>query len=93
MNSSKKKHLEANGWEVGTTADFLNLSPDEAASVELRLALSEALRDFFSKPKGLAQTPKRKEAKARKPIQCHLAPAHKTEIRNALSCYNRSLFW
>ncbi len=31
MNSAKKKRLEANGWKVGSTAEFLNLSSEEAA--------------------------------------------------------------
>lgn len=44
MNSSKRKRLEAAGWSVGSTADFLELSPEEAAFVELKLRLSESLR-------------------------------------------------
>ncbi len=44
MNKRKQKRLEAAGWRVGTTTDFLDLSPEEAALVELRLKLSAALR-------------------------------------------------
>ena len=40
MNSAKKKRLEAGGWKVGTTAEFLSLSSEEAAYIELKLALS-----------------------------------------------------
>jgi DNA-binding XRE family transcriptional regulator len=44
MDSAKRKRLEAAGWRVGSTADFLELSPEEAAFVELKLRLSESLR-------------------------------------------------
>ena len=44
MDSKKKKKLEAKGWTVGTTADFLELSPEEARFIELKLALSESLK-------------------------------------------------
>src|SRR5215472_13836328 len=32
------------GWRVGSAADFLQLTPEEAAFVETKLALSESLR-------------------------------------------------
>ena len=44
MQKRKQQRLEAQGWRVGTTADFLGLSPEEAALVEVRLKLSMALR-------------------------------------------------
>ena len=44
MKPAKRKRLEAEGWKVGSTADFLELSPEEAAFVELKLRLSESLR-------------------------------------------------
>ncbi|MBX7125538.1 MAG: XRE family transcriptional regulator [Cyclobacteriaceae bacterium] len=43
MNTSKKKRLEANGWKVGSSAEFLNLTAEEAAYVEFKVALSKAL--------------------------------------------------
>src|SRR6185295_963649 len=43
MNPRKRRKLEAQGWRVGTPAEFLGLSPEEAALVETRLALSQAL--------------------------------------------------
>jgi DNA-binding XRE family transcriptional regulator len=45
MNKNKKKHLENKGWVVGNTKDFLNLSPEEAAYVELKLLLSKNLHN------------------------------------------------
>ena len=43
MNTAKRKHLESKGWKVGTAKEFLNLSPEESAYVELKLELSKIL--------------------------------------------------
>jgi ribosome-binding protein aMBF1 (putative translation factor) len=44
MNKTKRTRLEARGWRVGSAKEFLGLSPEEAALVETRLALRQALR-------------------------------------------------
>lgn len=44
MNANKRKKLEAAGWAVGTTSDFLALSDEEATIVEMRVVLASALR-------------------------------------------------
>lgn len=44
MKAATKKRLEAAGWKVGTTAELLGLSPEEAALVENKLALGDFLR-------------------------------------------------
>jgi hypothetical protein len=44
MNKTKRTRLGARGWRLGSAKDFLGLSPEEAALVETRLALSQALR-------------------------------------------------
>lgn len=44
MNKNKIKRLEAAGWSAGTSEDFLGLSDAESAFVELRLRLSDKLR-------------------------------------------------
>jgi predicted transcriptional regulator len=44
MDSAKRKKLERAGWSVGSVSEFLGLSEDEAAFVELKLALSDELR-------------------------------------------------
>jgi predicted XRE-type DNA-binding protein len=54
MNRSKRKRLEAKGWKVGNAAEFLNLSPGEAAYIELKLALSRRLQERRKK-KNLTQ--------------------------------------
>ncbi|GKS65960.1 hypothetical protein YTPLAS72_32640 [Nitrospira sp.] len=45
MNKAKQKRLEARGWRVGTTSDFLGLSEEETALVEMKLRLGHALRE------------------------------------------------
>jgi len=54
MNRSKRKRLEAKGWKVGNAAEFLNLSPGEAAYIELKLAFSRRLQERRKK-KNLTQ--------------------------------------
>ena len=44
MRESKKKRLEKKGWKVGDAADFLELTPEESAYIELKLKLAENLR-------------------------------------------------
>lgn len=44
MKDSKKKRLEAAGWRIAGAKEFLDLSPEEAAFVELKLALADFLR-------------------------------------------------
>lgn len=46
MRESKRKRLEAKGWKVGDTAEFLNLSPEEAAYVEFKVNLAVMLREW-----------------------------------------------
>jgi DNA-binding XRE family transcriptional regulator len=45
MDARKKKRLEDAGWRVGSTADFLGLSPAETAYIELKIALSDKLKE------------------------------------------------
>jgi DNA-binding XRE family transcriptional regulator len=44
MKQAKREKLEAAGWRIGSAADFLGLSKEEAAFVEMKLALAESLR-------------------------------------------------
>ena len=43
MDSDRRKRLAKAGWKVGTAQDFLNLSPEEAAYVEVKLNLAKQL--------------------------------------------------
>ena len=40
MKPSKKKQLEAKGWKVGGIRDFLGLSAEEEALIDLKLTLA-----------------------------------------------------
>lgn len=44
MRESKRRRLEARGWKVGSAQEFLGLSDEETAYIELKLKLAEALR-------------------------------------------------
>ncbi len=44
MTTDKKRRVEKRGWKVGSVSDFLSLSPEEAAYVELKVRLAMALR-------------------------------------------------
>lgn len=45
MKKDKKERLEAKGWRIGSASEFLNLSPEEAAYLEMKLALSRTLQE------------------------------------------------
>ncbi len=45
MDNAKRKRLEAAGWKVGTTAEFLGLGAEDVAIVELRLGLASGVRE------------------------------------------------
>jgi len=44
MKAKKKQQLEAHGWHVGSVDEFLGLSAAEAAYIELKLCLSDQLK-------------------------------------------------
>jgi ribosome-binding protein aMBF1 (putative translation factor) len=44
MIESKRKRLEAKGWKLGSAREFLGLSEQEDAYIELRLKLADALK-------------------------------------------------
>ena len=43
MEKNKKRQLKAKGYRIGDAKDFLGLSPEESAYIEMKLALSQAL--------------------------------------------------
>jgi len=51
VKASKRKKLERAGWRVSSTDEFLDLSPDESAYIEMKLALSEKLKQERIKKK------------------------------------------
>ena len=51
MHASKRKKLEDAGYIVGDTADFLELSPEEAALIDMKVKLSSQLVELRKKAK------------------------------------------
>jgi len=45
MREDKKRRLEAKGWKVGSAEEFLRLSDEESAYIDLKLRLAEGLRE------------------------------------------------
>jgi len=45
MDKRKKEKLAKRGWRTGSVAEFLDLSAEESAYIEMKLALSEELRE------------------------------------------------
>jgi predicted XRE-type DNA-binding protein len=44
MEITKRKRLESKGWKVGTVQEFLDLSTEEAAYIEMKVALSKTFQ-------------------------------------------------
>ena len=44
MRESKRKRLEARGWRVGGTREFLGLTDEESAFIDLKLRLADTIR-------------------------------------------------
>lgn len=45
MDERTRRRLSSAGWNVGSVEDFLGLAPEELAYIDIRLALSRALRE------------------------------------------------
>ena len=45
MHKRKRERLAKKGWKTGSIAEFLDLSAEESAYIEMKLALSEKLRE------------------------------------------------
>ena len=55
MKTAKRKKLESKGWKVGSSAEFLGLSVEETAYIDLKLSLGESLKSRRKKRK-MSQT-------------------------------------
>ena len=49
MDKSKQRKLERAGWKVGSIKELLGLTAEEAAYIEMRLALSRNLKELRTK--------------------------------------------
>lgn len=44
MREAKKTQLESRGWKIGTAAEFLGLTDEESAYIELKMKLAAGVR-------------------------------------------------
>jgi ribosome-binding protein aMBF1 (putative translation factor) len=44
MKKNKKMKLEAAGWRVGSAAEFLDLTKEEASLIEMKIGLADSIR-------------------------------------------------
>ncbi len=51
MRAQKRKRLEKAGWKLGSAKEFLGLTAEEEAVVDLKLVLARAVREERSKRK------------------------------------------
>ena len=54
MRKAKRKRLEGKGWKIGTVKEFLGLSDEESAYIDLKIKLATGLRER-RRQKGLSQ--------------------------------------
>ena len=54
MRKAKRKRLEGKGWKIGTVKEFLGLSDEESAYIDLKIKLAAGLRER-RRQKGLSQ--------------------------------------
>jgi len=48
MDEKRRKALELKGWKVGDTHEFLGLTEEEVALIEIKLSLADGLRKLRS---------------------------------------------
>jgi DNA-binding XRE family transcriptional regulator len=51
MDKQKKELFKTKGWKVGSTEEFLDLSEEELAYIELKISLSRLVRELRDKKK------------------------------------------
>ena len=88
MKSNKRKKLESSGWKVGAPRDFLGLSDEEAAFVELKLTLSASLKKCRTN-KGLTQN---ELAKRLRSSQSRVAKMESSDPTVTIDLLIRALF-
>ena len=59
MRANKRKTVTESGWQVGEASDFLGLTPDEQADIELRLQQAESLNAFRESPPRRSKMPQK----------------------------------
>lgn len=87
MNEQRRRRLEAKGWKFGSTQEFLGLSDEEVAYIDLKLRLARSLRELRQR-RGLTQA---ELAKLLKSSQSRVAKMEAGESSVSLDLLIRSL--
>ena len=87
MDDDRERRLEPRGWKLGSAADFLELTPEEAAYIELRLALSDSVRQRRHR-QGLTQA---QVAKKMRSSQSRVAKMESTDPTVSIDLLVRAL--
>ncbi len=88
MNKEKREKLEAKGWKVTSVAEFLGLTPEEERIIELKLALSAAIKAQRAK----ANLTQEKAAKRLHSSQSRLAKMEAGDKSVSIDLLIRSLY-
>lgn len=88
MNNAKRKSLESKGFKVGSVQEFLDLSPEEAKYIELKITLGKKLQ-AYRKAKRFTQT---EFARRIKSSQSRVAKMESGDPSVSIDLMIRSLF-
>lgn len=66
MDANKLRKIKAKGWGAGSVADFLDLSTEEMAYIDMRFKLAQSLREKRKKQR-LSQAKLAKRIKSSQP--------------------------
>ena len=88
MDKKRIKELEEKGWKIGGNEDFLDLTEEELYYIELKLILSEMVKDIRER-KGLTQV---NAAKILKSSQSRISKIEAADPSVSIDLQIRSLF-
>jgi DNA-binding XRE family transcriptional regulator len=88
MDKNRIKELEQKGWKIGGIEDFLELTEEELAYIELKVQLSEMVRELREQ-KGLTQVT---AAKIIKSSQSRISKIEAADPTVSIDLQIRSLF-
>jgi len=87
VREEKRRRLEAKGWKVGSAQEFLRLTDEEAAYIDLKLRLAASLRERRER-RNLTQT---ELARLLKSSQSRIAKMEAADASVSLDLLIRSL--
>ena len=90
MRKQKKKRLAAKGWKIGTVKEFLGLSHEESAYIELKIRLAAGLRQRRQQ-KGLSQLDLAAKLQSSQSRVAKMEAADREEQENLVDTYCHAL--